>query len=162
MERTSKKIWISKLMSKSNLTSISDQSVKLFFNQQEPQFKTKLLFLRNLIYEVANKLDEVDNLIESLKWGEPSYVPSKRMIGSPIRINRIKDTNQYAMFFNCQSNLVPTFKHIYSKTFNYGRNRSIIFDLTDKIPKKELSHCISLALTYHLIKKSIYPTNNKK
>lgn len=94
---------------------------------------------------------------ESLKWGEPSYSPIKPKVGSPIRINKIKTSDKYANFFNCQSNLVPTFKRVYPEKFNYGGNRSIIFELNDKIPVKELSHCISLALTYHLNKKSFNP-----
>jgi hypothetical protein len=32
-------------------------------------------------------------------------------------------------------------------------NRSIVFDLADRLPEEPLRHCISLALTYHLHKK---------
>ena len=106
-----------------------------------------------MIFTTAADIDVVDEVTETLKWGEPSYVPLKQKVGSPIRLNQLKDKNQFALYFNCQSNLVPTFKQIYPKTFNYGDNRSIIFDIKDKIPVTELSHCISLALTYHLNKR---------
>jgi hypothetical protein len=38
------------------------------------------------------------------------------------------------------------------KTENEG-NRAILFRLNDKIPIRELSHGIAMALTYHLNKK---------
>jgi hypothetical protein len=116
-----------------------------------------LLTLRKLIFDTAKEIPEVVEVEESLKWGEPSYAPTKPKIGSPIRLNRIKNKDQYAMFFNCNTNLVPTFKQMFPDTFKYGDNRSIIFNLNDKIPKKELRHCISLALTYHLNKNAINP-----
>jgi len=128
--------------------------VKNLFDSYPKEIRTKLLFLRQLIFDTAKEI-KIGIIDESLKWGEPSYVPAKSKTGSPIRINRIKDFDKYAIYFNCQSNLVPTFKQIYPKIFSYGGNRSIIFDLNDRIPVKELSHCISLAFTYYLNKKII-------
>jgi hypothetical protein len=32
-------------------------------------------------------------------------------------------------------------------------NRSIVFNVADRLPEEALRHCISLALTYHLRKK---------
>ena len=123
------------------------------------KFNLNYCFFVSLIFNTAKEIKEVGEIEESLKWGEPSYSPIKPKVGSPIRINQIKNSNKYAIYFNCQSNLVPTFKQIYPKTFNYGGNRSIIFDIKDKIPVTELSHCISLALTYHLNKKSFNPSS---
>jgi hypothetical protein len=33
--------------------------------------------------------------------------------------------------------------------FRYEGNRAILFRVDDKVPVRELSHCISMALTYH-------------
>lgn len=57
------------------------------------------------------------------------------------------------MFFHCQTTLVDTFKEMYRGQFEFGGNRSIIFSEKDKVPVEELSHCISMALTYHLNKR---------
>lgn len=148
-------------MKKSFNPKFKNPIVKNVFWEADKEVRVKLLFLRELIFKTSKELKEVGEIEESLKWGEPSYVPIKPKVGSPIRINKIKNSNQYAMFFNCNSNLVPTYKQIYPKTFNYGGNRSIIFNLKDEIPVKELSHCISLALTYHINKKSLNPTLKK-
>jgi hypothetical protein len=131
----------------------NNSKVRRLFDSLPNEVQPKLLFLRQLIFDTAKEINEVGDIEESLKWGEPSYSPIKPKVGSPIRINQIKKENKYAIYFNCQSNLVPTFKQIYPKTFNYGGNRSIIFDINDKIPVTQLRHCISLALTYHLNKK---------
>ena len=56
------------------------------------------------------------------------------------------------MYFKCTSKLVSTFKEVYGDKFSYEKNRTIVFKLDDDVPEKELKHCISLALTYHLVK----------
>ena len=59
------------------------------------------------------------------------------------------------MYFHCQTTLVDTFKEIFRDDFKFEGNRAIVFEKTDQVPVKELRHCISLALTYHLNKKSV-------
>ena len=57
------------------------------------------------------------------------------------------------MYFKCTANLVVAFKERYPKEFRFGGNRSIVFNIDDEIPVRELKSCIALALTYHLNKK---------
>lgn len=56
--------------------------------------------------------------------------------------------------FIAKTTLVDTFREMYRDKFAFEGNRSIVFDADDKIPVDELRHCISMALTYHLDKKS--------
>jgi hypothetical protein len=116
--------------------------------------KSKLLFLRQLIFDTAASLDDIGEIEETLKWGEPSYLTPKSKSGSTIRIawKKAKE-NQYSIFFKCTANLVPTFKEKFPQTFNFGGNRSIDFNLDDEVPIEELKQCIALALTYHRNKK---------
>jgi hypothetical protein len=73
--------------------------------------------------------------------------------GSTIRIDQVKDEpGRYAIYFHCQTNLVSTFRDIYPKEFQYGGNRCILLDVTQKFDENALRHCISLALTYHMRK----------
>ncbi|GIO08686.1 hypothetical protein J31TS6_47140 [Brevibacillus reuszeri] len=84
---------------------------------------------------------------EVLKWGEPSYVTKK---GSTIRIGWKKSIpNRYALYFNCNTSLVETFREIYRDTFNFEGNRAIVFDDEAVFLIDELKQCISAALTYH-------------
>jgi len=128
----------------------TDPKVKTKFQSYPKEIAPKLAYLRNLIIETANEIDAIEQLEETLKWGEPSYLVKK---GSTIRIDwKSKTPNQYAMYFKCTSKLVSTFREVYDDTFKYEKNRAIVFNLEDKIPKTELKECISLALNYHSIK----------
>ncbi|MGK0391771.1 MAG: hypothetical protein ACI94Y_004538 [Maribacter sp.] len=59
---------------------------------------------------------------------------------------------QYAMYFKCTSKLVLTFKEIYKATFNYEKNRAIVFKINDKIPVEVLKYYILMTLSYHNLK----------
>ncbi len=121
----------------------------VYLGYPEPVRK-KVDSLRNLIIETAKETEEVSSLEETLKWGEPSFITKK---GSTIRIDwKEKQPNQYAMYFQCTSKLVTTFRVLYKDTFQFEGNRAIIFPINSIIPKKEVKKCIKAALIYHTIK----------
>ena len=127
--------------------------VKEKFDSYPTIIKPKILRLRELIYDVASNINGVGIIEEALKWGEPSYITSETKSGSTIRIDWKKSTpNSYYMYFNCKTTLIDTFKETYGDVFNYGGNRSLIFQINEKTPVSELTGCISMALTYHLSK----------
>jgi hypothetical protein len=133
---------------------IGNPEVEALFESYPKEIKSKLLSLRRLIFDVASRTDGVGKLEETLKWGQPSYLTTQTQSGSLVRIDQIKSQEgKYAMYFHCQTTLVDTFKEMYRGQFEFGGNRSIIFNVNDKVPVEELSHCISMALTYHLNKK---------
>ena len=129
---------------------ISDPKVKKVFDEY-PEFAQKqMLYLRDLVLSAAAEIEGLEKLEETLKWGEPGYLTK---YGSTVRMDwKEKNSGQIAIYFKCTSSLVPTFKTIYKDTFKFEGNRAIVFDLGDTIPKTELKHCISMALTYHKIK----------
>lgn len=133
-----------------NLIVKSNPIVKDVFKKYPKPFGNKLRRLRKLILESATEIESISEIEETLKWGEPSYLVKK---GSTIRMDwKEKNPDQYAMYFKCTSKLVSTFKEVYGDKFSYEKNRAIVFKLEDDVPEKELKHCISLALTYHLVK----------
>ncbi len=133
-----------------NLQVTTNPEVELVFKNYPKLAREKISMLRELILEAAEELEEITTLEETLKWGEPSYLAKK---GSTIRIDwKKKSPDQYAMYFQCTSRLIPTFKLLYSKTFTFDGSRAIIFQMEDKIPKEALKNCIKAALTYHKIK----------
>ncbi len=106
-----------------------------------------MLYLRELVLEVAEEESRIESLEETLKWGEPSYLTKH---GSTIRMDwKAKSPNQYALYFQCSSSLVSTFKTIYRNEFTFEGNRAIVLKIDDELPELELKHCILLALTYH-------------
>lgn len=138
----------------SHPTNTMSDDVAAVLDSYPPEVKTKLLFLRQLIYETAAVFEEVGNLEETLKWGEPSYLTPQTKSGSTIRIDwKEKQAEQVSVFFKCTANLVPAFKERFPSTFRYGGERRIDFRMDDEIPVAPLKQCIALALTYHLNKK---------
>jgi len=136
-----------------NIDGFKELAVEHVFDRYEEPVRTKLLVLRELIFNTAQELEEVGQLQETLKWGQPSYLTYKPKTGSTIRIDAIKKkSNQYALYVNCQTSLIETFKQMYPQKFNFLGKRALIFDVKGQLPEKELSHCIALALTYHLNK----------
>jgi hypothetical protein len=124
-------------------------SVKQKFESYPHDVYVQLNCIRELIISIAQK-DGIEDLMETLKWGEPSYTSK---IGSTVRFDwKPKDPEQYCVYFNCKTTLVETFKELYGDIFRYDGNRAIIFELGNEIPVKELSHCISLSLRYKKIK----------
>ena len=124
--------------------------VKKAFDAYPNNVCNKMMFLRQLVLDTAKEIDEIKNIEETLKWGEPSYLTKA---GSTIRMDWKKSKpDQYAMYFHCKTKLVDTFKEIYKDKFNFEGNRAIVFNIKDKISVNELKHCISLSLTYHNIK----------
>ncbi|MGB3934405.1 MAG: DUF1801 domain-containing protein [Burkholderiales bacterium] len=134
--------------------NIESAEVAAVFETYPKEIKSKLIFLRQLILDVASRTNGVGELEETLKWGQPSYLTTQTQSGSLVRIDQIKSQEgRYAMYFHCQTTLVDSFKEMYRGQFEFGGNRSIIFNVKDKVPVKELSHCVSMALTYHLNKR---------
>lgn len=133
-----------------NLYINTNPEIELVFNNYPDLIRKKMLNLRSLILKAASEIEEISNLEETLKWGEPSYLAKN---GSTIRIDWKKNKpDQYAIYFKCTSKLVPTFKMIYKDIFRFESNRAIIFQVEDEIPEVELKKCITAALTYHKVK----------
>ena len=134
--------------------TLSNPKVAAAFSSYPKRLQIKLLALRQLILDTARTTDGVGTLEETLKWGQVSYLTSESKSGSTIRIDRVKsEPDKYALYFHCQTNLVETFRELYPDLV-YGGNRCILLDATEALPKDALRHCVALALTYHLGKKS--------
>lgn len=128
----------------------TNSKVDEIFANYPDTIRDKMQFLRKLVIETADEMPEVEELEETLKWGEPSFVTKN---GSTLRMDwKEKTPNQYAMYFQCSSRLVETFRMVYSHQFQYEGNRAIIFQLNQKIPVLELKECIKATLKYHKVK----------
>jgi hypothetical protein len=128
----------------------TNPEVEGVFSHYPDLVREKMAALRQLVLEVATETSEIEALEETLKWGEPSYLAKK---GSTLRMDwKSRAPNQYALYFKCTSKLVPSFKTVFKDLFTFEKNRAIVFQLDDELPKVELKQCIKAALTYHSIK----------
>jgi len=140
-------------MSKQIETAFTNPTVKERFDAYPNHVRRKMMTLRQLIFDTASDIEGVGELEETLKWGEPSYVTSQTKSGSTVRIDwKPRQPDAYAMYFICSTNLVSTFREIYSDQLAFEGNRSIVFNLNDEIHTDAVSHCVAMALTYHINK----------
>ena len=125
------------------------------FAAYPPEIRERIFNLRTLILDVAARTQGVGALQESLKWGEPAYVTTASKSGSTIRIawKKTKPT-QYAMYFNCQTTLVDSFKTMFPTVFTVEGNRALVFSEHDEVPVEALRICIAMALTYQSNKRA--------
>lgn len=119
----------------------------------------KLLQVRKLIYKTAAGNSEIGPLVETLKWGQPSYLPQKPRVGTTVRLGYSDKTpDEIQMFVHCQTTLVDTYRTIVGSesgdVLSFEGNRAINIKLKPALPRAALSMCIEAALTYHLHKRS--------
>jgi len=131
--------------------SFSDRAVEAVFDRQPPRLRAALMNLRRLILEVAHDAPRVGEIIETLKWGQPAYLPARPRVGTTVRIDAVPGApDTYAMFFHCQTTLLATFRDLYPDDFTFEGERALIFSTARDVPEAALRHCVSLALSYHL------------
>ncbi|WP_431099060.1 DUF1801 domain-containing protein [Polaromonas aquatica] len=132
------------------MTQIENAAVAQTFAAYPPLLRRKLLALRQLILDTASATPGVGKIEETLKWGEPAYLTSASKSGSTIRLGPVKSSpSQYALYFNCNTTLVDTFRTLFPRELRYEGNRAIVLDSTDAPPHDALAFCIQAALTYH-------------
>jgi len=111
--------------------------------------RKRLLELRELVFAVAERTAGVGELDEALKWGEPAYL-TRNGAGSTIRMDwKPKHPDQYALYFNCQTTLVGTFRTMFPSDFVFEGNRALVLPVAAAAPQDVLALCIEAALTYH-------------
>jgi Domain of unknown function (DU1801) len=135
----------------------SDMNVASVFKAYPPVLRSKLMALRELVFDTAEKTTGVGRLTETLKWGQPSYLTQETGSGTTVRIDRLKADDGYAVYFHCQSGLVGQFRELYPDTFKYEGKRAIVFNSGDRVPARALRHCLALALTHYARKKKPKP-----
>ncbi|MDE2399347.1 MAG: DUF1801 domain-containing protein [Burkholderiales bacterium] len=137
------------------MTPFEKPEVAAVFQRCPPAIRSRLLALRELIFDFAASTPGVGRIEETLKWGEPAYVTAASRSGSTIRVAWKKTApSQYAMYFHCQTNLVSIFRTLFPMDFEFVGNRALVFEASRPPPVDALTVCIAAALTYHLDKRS--------
>jgi hypothetical protein len=120
------------------------------FETYPPALRAALLDLRQLILETAAATPGVGAITEALRWKQPAYLTQASGSGSTIRIDALKGSaDRYALYVNCKTTLVESYRHLYPDAFQYEGRRALIFSTGRRPPEDALRHCIALALTYH-------------
>lgn len=105
--------------------------------------------LRTLIAEAAQSDERIGPLEENIKWGQPSFTPKRRNVGSSVRLQN-NDDGTMSLMFICHTHLVERFAELYPTELSYDGNRAIVVDPTKLFDREAAKHCIALALRYKL------------
>ncbi len=120
------------------------------FESYPPQARKRLLAVRRLIFATAADLEEVGQLTETLKWGQPAYLTEESKSGSTIRLGwSASKPDDCVLYFICSTTLVSDFRSRF-EDLRFEGNRALLLSLKDPLPEKPLRSCIESALTYHL------------
>ncbi|QCB48686.1 DUF1801 domain-containing protein [Hydrogenophaga sp. PAMC20947] len=135
------------------MTPFQSQAVAAKFASYPPEAREALLALREIAWETARSMPEVGGIEETLKWGEPAY-GTKSKVGSTVRMDwKTRAPGSYALYFNCQTDLVETFRTLFPNDFVFEGNRALVFRLGETIPADSVAFCMAAAFSYHLNKK---------
>lgn len=131
------------------MTAFADPAVKAVFAAYEPRTRARLVALREMIFAAAAG-SKVGLLSESLKWGQPAYRPLRARTGTTVRLDALRGAkDKCALFVPCSTSLIASFRELYAGELAFEGNRAVVLPVDGALPKKALSHCIALALTYH-------------
>ncbi len=112
--------------------------------------RQRLLEVRALVFATAAETPGVGPLTEALRWGEPAYLTAATGSGSTIRLGRPKAApGMAAVFFNCRTALVGTFRSRFPEAFGTLGDRAILLDPAAPLPAAPLAMCLATALTWH-------------
>lgn len=128
----------------------TDAAVEARFRALPEPLRPSMLRLRQTILDVAAGHPDIGSLMETLKWGEPAWLPRRPRIGTTVRADALKGSStHYALYVHCQTSLIETFRRHYPAELSYDGSRALIFAVEREPPAEPLAHCIALALTYH-------------
>ena len=116
------------------MTLFQEPKVEYQFLEFKKSIREKLLTIREIIFEVADENKEIGKLTETLRWGQPSYIPLETNSGTLIRLDKYPIDDHYGVYFHCQTNLVDSFRQMFPK-LKYQGNRAIFFSIDEEIPK---------------------------
>jgi len=131
--------------------AFAETAVEAVFRSYYDPVRQALLELRGLILRTALDTAGVGPVRETLKWGQPSYLPVRPKTGSTVRIDAVRAPNfDFAMFVHCQTTLIEEFRLLYPDALVFQGKRAVLFSCADPLPAAALRHCVARAFTYHL------------
>lgn len=61
----------------------------------------------------------------------------------------------YAMYVNCQTTLLDTYRELYADQLSFLGDRGLVVRVDEALPNAEVGHCVPLALRDHADKKRL-------
>ncbi len=118
-----------------------------------PRERAPLLAVRALVYRVAAADDALGEILESVKWGQPSYRSTDRHRGTALRLGIDRRSGRAGVYFHCGTAMIVRCRERFPDAFAFDGNRGLLLD--SNVPEAEatamqgaLAECVREALTY--------------
>tara|TARA_R110002094_G_scaffold23868_14_gene36157 strand:- start:1518 stop:1952 length:435 start_codon:yes stop_codon:yes gene_type:complete len=112
----------------------------------------KLWHCRAMFHEIAEKAG-VGALDETLKWGQPSWRPTKPRTGSTLRMDwNPKFPDRLSLFVDCKTDLAARMQTLYPDLPENDGQRHLAIDLYAPLPEQAITHLADMTFTYHRTK----------
>lgn len=125
-------------------TPFHDDAVRAKYESYCEHHLSAMLALRERVYAAASAHIASGDLVESLKWGQPSFNIVKPKSGTTLRAD-INKADGVSLYFTCTSGLVDKFRALYDDELTFVGNRELRLDGADT---GAVDHCIAMALTH--------------
>ena len=87
------------------------------FDAFPDEARNRLTEMRDLILR-AGQATGVGDLEETLKWGQPAFLPKKKRVGATIRLGwSASDPDHCVLYVHCQTDLVGRYRQIFPREF---------------------------------------------
>ncbi len=116
------------------------------FDAFPPAPRARLHQIRALIFAAAEASGTAP-LTETLKWGQPAYLPAGRA-GTTIRLGA-PHAQTCALYVHCQTDLVARWRQLYPAEFTYQSNRAVLIPASGPFAAAALQQIAAQALRYH-------------
>ena len=77
------------------ITPFQNPEIQYIYECYPQKIQKKCLELRELVFDVAQAHPVIGPIEETLRWGEPSYIPFKTKSGSMVRIHHYQSISAY-------------------------------------------------------------------
>lgn len=122
--------------------------VDAVFDAMPPAPRNRLLAMRTLILQAAQATGTAP-LAETLKWGQPAFVPRKRD-GTTIRLHWSKKRPDHcALLVHCQTDLIDRARQRFPTEFQYDGTRAVLVPCQGAYAEAALQQIAAMALCYH-------------
>ena len=133
------------------MTPAPPPAVAAVFRTCPASAEARLTEVREIIFAAAQGAG-IAALEETLKWGQPSYLPVKKRIGTTLRLGW--SDSRVTLFVPCQTDLVDRYRARFPEEFTYEGNRAVHIPVEGALETEALHQMAAMALTYHRDKRT--------
>ncbi|GHB17730.1 hypothetical protein GCM10007094_01670 [Pseudovibrio japonicus] len=125
------------------------ESVASVFAAYPEDKRARLLELRSLIFDCAQRLFGPSSVTESLKWGEPAYRPLSKHGGTTVRLHwKPKFGDRIGLFVHCQTTVIADMRALYGDVLSFEGNRCLWVPAEGDYPRDAVAHFVAEAFRY--------------